>query len=219
MTSNAVIFDMDGTLVDNTDYHRKSWYTFYKKYKTHINKECFKRNTPGTMKEILSAYFKHPLSSDDITNLSEEKEGLYRALYADHLKPISGLTSFLQVLNSKNVPIALANMGQKTNIDFILDGLHIRHYFDIILGAEDIEKGKPNPEIFLKASDQVQPDKCLVIEDSFSGILAGKRANMNVIGITTSHSSEHLLNKGASTTIDTYSIKYQRTILNLLQID
>jgi HAD superfamily hydrolase (TIGR01509 family) len=129
-----------------------------------------------------------------VEQLEEEKELLYRGFYAEHRKPAEGLIEFLHELRSRGIKTALATSAGPGNIDFIVDGLGIRDQFDAIIGGAEVTKGKPDPEIYLKAAALVgvSPIDCWVIEDSLQGIASGQAAGARVVGITTSHTSEEL---------------------------
>jgi HAD superfamily hydrolase (TIGR01509 family) len=101
---------------------------------------------------------------------------------------------FLQTLRAHGIKTVLATSAGPGNIDFILDGLGIRDQFDAVIGGAEVRKGKPDPEIYLKAADLVgvEPGLCWVIEDSLQGIAAGKSAGMRVVGISTSHTPAEL---------------------------
>jgi HAD superfamily hydrolase (TIGR01509 family) len=110
------------------------------------------------------------------------------------MKPANGLLVFLKLLRSQGMKTALATSAGPGNIDFIVDGLGIRDQFDAIIGGAEVKKGKPDPEIYLKAAAMVQvdPADCWVIEDSLQGISSGLNAGMQVVGITTSHTASEL---------------------------
>ena len=202
----AVIFDMDGTLVDNIPYHEKSWIAFLNQHQIQISPESFSAQNHGTIDEMITRFFGNDLTVERLKNLGQLKEQTYRDFYKSDLKEISGLTLFLRNLQTKNIKIGLATMGDIPNIDFILDGLNIRNYFDEVTGGHEVSKGKPDPEIFLKSLEKlnVKPEECVVFEDSLGGIQSALDANIKVVGITTLHSKEQLLDFGCSKVIDTY---------------
>ena len=202
----AVIFDMDGTLVDNIPYHEKSWIAFLNQHQIQISPESFSAQNHGTIDEMITRFFGNDLTVERLRNLGQLKEHTYRDFYKSDLKEISGLTLFLRNLQTKNIKIGLATMGDIPNIDFILDGLNIRNYFDEITGGHEVSKGKPDPEIFLKSLEKlnVKPEESIVFEDSLGGIQSALDANLKAIGITTSHSKEQLLDFGCSKVIVTY---------------
>jgi HAD superfamily hydrolase (TIGR01509 family) len=157
-------------------------------------------------RRCLPELFGDDLEPAHFQSLCYEKEALYRSMYQPHLKEIDGAVAFLKVLKSKQIKTALATMGNQLNIDFSLDGLGIRHCFDVVCGGDDVKKGKPHPEIFHLAAERLQlnSENCIVVEDSAGGIAAGLNAGMKVVGITTTHSRQDLLQMGCHQVIDNY---------------
>lgn len=202
----AVIFDMDGTLVDNISFHKNAWISFLQKHNIPIDPDNFDAQNHGTADEMMIRFFGENLSLAQIKLLGDEKELTYRDLYKTHIKEINGLTPFLKVLNKNRYKVGLATMGNKTNIDFVLDGLHIKNYFQVLTGGDEVSKGKPDPEIFLKTLEKLQVEKknCLVIEDSISGIASALSTGIRVVGVATSHSKEELLDNGCYVAINDF---------------
>ncbi|MBP7496873.1 MAG: HAD family phosphatase [Bacteroidales bacterium] len=195
MTGIAVIFDMDGVIIDNISYHIDALNIFCKKYNCTYTDEEFKTYLSGkTVKEVMKFVFRKNLSKEDLIKYSDEKEELYRDLYKPHLKPTTGLLNLLSRLKDENIKTAVATAGPSANVNFVLEGLKIAKYFNAVINGDMVTNGKPHPEIYLKAAKAIdmQPQQCIVIEDSLSGILSGKNAGMKVIGITTVHKKEEL---------------------------
>lgn len=195
MNFQAVLFDMDGVVVDNLTYHVDAWLLFCERKNIPLTREIFYRELNGmNSKDTFEWFYKRELSRAEIEVLEEEKELIYRDFYRNHIKPAPGLLAFLQTLRAHGIKTALATSAGSGNIDFILDGLGIRDQFDAIIGGAEVRKGKPDPEIYLKAADLVgvEPGLCWVIEDSLQGIAAGQSAGMRVVGISTSHSPAEL---------------------------
>ena len=191
----AFIFDMDGTLVDNMAYHSKAWLALFEGLGIHLDAEEFLRSTAGkTNPEILRMIIGYPLSEQEVQELSNQKEAHYRELYHPHLKAANGLLPFLLQAKDLGIPMAVATAAGKENIQFILRGLEIECYFKAVIGAEDILKGKPDPEIFLKSAQKLHtdPQACIIFEDSPNGVEAARRAGMKAILVTTSHQPEEL---------------------------
>jgi beta-phosphoglucomutase len=184
------IFDMDGVIVDNMRTHEKAWLALFADLGVKIDLNEFHHQTAGMKAtEVLRYFLGNRFSDAELAQLSAQKEFLYRVLFRKKLKAIKGLPRFLKATHALKIPMALATGGGKANIDFILDGLDIRKYFQSVLGAGDVKHGKPNPEIYLKSADALglSPEACLVFEDALPGIEAARRAGMRVIGIATTH--------------------------------
>lgn len=205
--AKAIIFDMDGTLVDNIPYHEESWIVFLKEYGIMIEPENFAAQNHGTLDEMIIRFFGNDLSKERIHELGLAKENAYQNLYQPHIKEVNGLTPFLQKLKQNNIKTGLATMGIPASIDFILGGLDIKNYFDEITGGIEVLKGKPNPDIFLKTVEKLQVDgkDTLAVEDSMGGIKSAKDAGLKVVGITTTHSEEELMDNGCTFVIHDYT--------------
>ncbi|TWJ01496.1 HAD superfamily hydrolase (TIGR01509 family)/HAD superfamily hydrolase (TIGR01549 family)/beta-phosphoglucomutase family hydrolase [Mucilaginibacter frigoritolerans] len=191
----AVIFDMDGTLIDNTPYHYKSWQALFKKYdKGELSKTTYYTEISGVpIKETLKRLF----NTDDEATLKallNEKESYYRQLYAPFVTAIKGLENFLYELKEAGIKMAMATSATVEDINFILDRVPIRSDFEEIVNTSMVSRPKPNPDIFLKAAEMlnVPPEKCIVFEDSLAGLKAGNSAGMKVVGITTGHPAADL---------------------------
>ena len=193
--NRAFIFDMDGTLVDNMKFHSQAWMALFESLGIYLDADEFQRRTAGkTNPEILRKFTGRDLSEDEIQVLSDQKENFYRDLYRPHLKATTGLRPFLEQAQEQHIPMGLATAAGKENIAFVLHGLKLEDFFSAIVGAEDIKKGKPDPEIFIKSATKlhIQPQDCIVFEDSLFGIEAAHRAGMRAVFITTSHQPEAL---------------------------
>lgn len=191
----AVLFDMDGVVVDNLPYHVDAWLLFCERHNIPLTREIFYRELNGmNSKDTFEWFYQKEMSRAEVEELEEEKEILYRGFYREHMKPAAGLVTFIKALRAHGIKTALATSAGPGNIDFIVDGLGIRDQFDAIIGGAEVRKGKPDPEIYLKAAALVgvDPADCWVIEDSLQGIASGLNAGMQVVGITTSHTAEEL---------------------------
>lgn len=195
MSLKAVLFDMDGVIVDNLPYHVEAWLLFCERNGIPLTKEVFYKELNGmNSKDTFEWFYKKEMTRSEVEVLEEEKELLYREFYAEHRKPAKGLLTFLHDLRSRGIKTALATSAGPGNIDFIVDGLGIRDQFDAIIGGAEVTKGKPDPEIYVKAAALVgvSPADCIVIEDSLQGIASGQAAGARVVGITTSHTADEL---------------------------
>jgi beta-phosphoglucomutase len=197
---------MDGTLIDNTPYHFKSWQSFFKNHGLgDITQETYKTDISGVpIIETLRRLFP---DADETTlrDYLEEKEKFYREIYAPFLRPINGLENFLSELKDVGVKMAMASSATMEDINFILNKVPIRDDFEAIIDGSRVTKGKPNPQIFLKAAEELnaRPEDCVVFEDSLAGIKAANAAGMKVVGITTGHAAAQL--QPSNLVIDDYT--------------
>jgi len=192
--TSAVIFDMDGVIVDNMKYHKKAWEMFLKKYASDMDVEEFSKHFGKVNKDLLKIVFQREVSDEEVSRFGDEKEALYRELYAEDVAPTGGLVDFLQELRENRVKTAVASAAPKVNVDFVFEKTGLREYFDVSIDANDVTRGKPDPEIYLKTAEKLNcpPEACLVFEDSMPGIQAGRNAGMKVIGVATSHPADKL---------------------------
>lgn len=189
-TGITVIFDMDGVLVDNFAWHLLAWETFCKRHRKQISADEFRDHVfGGNNPDHLRYIFGNDISPELIEQYSIEKEIIYRGLYSGQVNPVKGLVAFLQELKKNKVPMAIATSAERTNVDFVLEAIGCAGLFDAIADASMISKGKPDPEVFLKAAAlcNAKPEECVIFEDSLKGIEAGLRARMKVVGVATTH--------------------------------
>ena len=188
-TKTGFIFDMDGVLVDNARFHTQAWLALFERLGVTVDPQAFHLENAGqTNAAILRWKLGNELSEDEINGYAQEKESLYRDLYRPHARPLPGLVAFLEESQQLCVPMAVATSADKDNISLVLDGLDLRRYFKVIVGAEDIQHSKPHPEIFLTAAARLglPPEQCVVFEDSLAGLQAAESARMRLVLITTS---------------------------------
>jgi beta-phosphoglucomutase len=191
----AVIFDMDGTMINNTAYHQKAWLEYLKQYGIQLSGEEYLQKVSGKKNDqIVKELFGPSVSPHKIKVISDEKEALYRELYADFIEEVPGLTKFIDKLHKRRIRTAIATTAQLQNRNFALVSLGLEDRFEVILGDEHVRNGKPDPEIYLKTSQElgVAPEKCIVFEDSPPGVQAAKNAGMTAVGVLTMHKTEHL---------------------------
>lgn len=184
----AFLFDMDGTIVDNMAYHTAAWTEFFKRRGTFIDQDDFFASTAGRHgREIMRAFIGGDLSDAEVESLNTEKEVIYRELYGPHRKVIAGFDALIAQAKASSMALAVATAASDANITFTLDGLDIRKHFDAIVGAGDVKRGKPSPDVFLKAAQQcgVAPENCIVFEDAPLGVEAARNAGMRAVVLTT----------------------------------
>lgn len=192
----AAIFDLDGTMVNNNPYHIQAWQQFYTLRNRQISEAEYKKHINGkTNADVLKYVFEGTtLSTQEIHQYTDEKEALYRTLFAPHIKPLKGLLTLLHSLHTQGIPIAMATSGIPVNIDFFFEHIPVRHLFTEIVNSTHITFGKPHPEIYLTAAQKlgVSPSNCVAFEDAVPGIASAKNAGCKVIALTTTHDADEL---------------------------
>jgi beta-phosphoglucomutase family hydrolase len=184
----ALVFDMDGTLVDNMRYHERAWIAFFEKRGLSIDAELFFKQTAGRHnREIMRDWIDPNLSEEQILALAEEKEGLYRALYAPHRHVLGGFEAFALAAKARGLRLAVATSAPPANIDFILDALDLRQHFNVVVGASHVKRGKPHPDIYLRAAEELRiaPAACIAFEDAPAGVESANAAGMTCVALTT----------------------------------
>ena len=191
--ARAFIFDMDGTIVDNMAFHTDSWLEFFARRGKTYDADAFFRETAGAQgREILRARLGPEIPDDQIAVLAQEKDALYREMYGPHRRAIEGFENLVTKARATGVKLAVATSAPPKNIVFTLDELDLRRHFDAVVGAADVKHGKPHPDVFLKAAEQlgIDPAACVVFEDAPMGVEAARRAGMRAVVITTTLPAE-----------------------------
>jgi len=188
----AVIFDLDGTLIDNMMVHHRAWQRKLKELGLDYTLERVKEEIHGVNLEILERLFGDRFTIEERKQIAWEKEKAYREIYAAEIKPLPGLMDLLDYCADQDVPIAIATAGPPENCFFALDALGIRNRFGHIVHSAMVTKGKPHPEAFQQAADGlgVLLSDCLVFEDSITGAKAAANGHCEAIIVTTTHDEE-----------------------------
>ena len=192
---NTVIFDMDGVICHTNPYHSKAFRVFFEKRNLFPTEEEFSRHMYGKSNSyIFSHFLGRKIEGEELTVFEDEKEGLFREIYANHVSPIEGFLPFLDELLNRNIKLGVATSAPKANMDLIIDTLRIRNIFGSLMASEDVINHKPDPEVYLNSAVNLRSDSedCLVFEDSYSGISAAINAEMKVVGVLSSHGKEEL---------------------------
>jgi len=186
---NAVIFDFNGTLFNDTSFHNKAWKEFALKYGKTLTPDELDKNIHGfTNREILEYLFQRPLAEKELINLYEEKENLYRSVCHDHPEKCmltEGAEDFIGFLCKKNIPRTIATASYLPNVKLYFKIFNLERWFQpnqVIYDSGEF-LGKPHPDIFLAASAKlwIPMAECMVIEDSKGGIQAAKNAGAGII--------------------------------------
>ena len=184
-------------MIDDMAYHGQAWYDILTNdLKATLTRDQLNQQMYGKNEELIRIFGKNRFTTEEMAAISAEKEMRYQQAYKPHLKLIDGLPEFLANAYRKNIKMAIGSAAISFNINFVIDNLNIRHYFQAIVSADSVVHSKSDPETFLKAASQldVHADQCRVFEDAPKGVEAAQRAGMSCIVITTMH-EKHEFNR------------------------
>jgi beta-phosphoglucomutase family hydrolase len=195
----AVLFDLDGTLVDNMEYHTTAWIETGRTLSLELTREQILGFAGHKNEEILPVILGRALHPEELARFADQKEARYRDLYAGHVELIAGADAFISELAARGIACGIASAAPRDNRAFVLGATKLAPRMGAVVGAEEVKHGKPAPDLFLEAARRlgVKPANTLVFEDAVSGVKAGIAAGMRVCGITTSEPAEKLIASGA----------------------
>jgi beta-phosphoglucomutase family hydrolase len=189
----GAIFDWDGVVIDSSSHHEESWERLAAETGFPLPPDLFKKGFGMKNTFIIPKLLKWTETPDEVRRLSLRKEELYREIVVERgIAPLPGVTGWLDELRRYGIPCAIGSSTERLNIDTILTVLGIGHYFSAIVSADDVSRGKPDPEVFLTAAQRIErePVRCVVFEDALVGIDAARRGGMKVVGVATTNSVE-----------------------------
>ncbi|RYY37470.1 MAG: HAD family phosphatase [Sphingobacteriaceae bacterium] len=189
----GIIFDLNGTMINDMWYHTLAWEKILNEdLGGNFTRDEVKLNMYGKNHELLVRMFgENHFTLKEMDKLSFEKERRYQEAFLPKLALLPGLHEFLEKAHQKGIPMAIGSAAIPYNIDFVLDGLNIRKYIKAVVSADDVELSKPHPETFLKCAQLLglDPTDCLVFEDVPKGAEAAANAGMKTVILTTTHKS------------------------------
>ena len=192
---NTIIFDMDGVICHTNPYHSIAFQAFFEKRGLNPSENEYAKHMYGKSNSyIFSHFLQRTVAGEELQAFEDEKEGLFREIYAKHIKPIHGFQDFLQELVDQQYKLGVATSAPIANMGLILDRLDIRSFFGSTLASEDVTAHKPDPQVYQMSANNLKANasECLVFEDSHAGISAAINADMNVIGVLSSHKESEL---------------------------
>jgi len=189
----AILWDMDGVLVNTGDFHYKAWKKTFDELDVSFSEDQFRVTFGMNNAGILEVICGEKLPPDQEQRISDRKESLFREAVKGNAKLLPGVESTLKIFSEWNFKQAIASSAPPKNIEVLVQELRIGKYFDAIVSGHDIP-GKPDPAVFLKAAQQigVSPEKCVVIEDAVAGVEGAKNARMKCVAVTTTNTAEAL---------------------------
>ena len=199
----AVIWDMDGVIVDSAPYHFKAWQETFQQRGVKFTEEDFKRNFGQRNDTIIRKTLGEGVSPSEVDIIASEKEKSYRRKVAQNIKALPGAIELMKLLTESGVKMAIASSSPMENIRLIIKGLGIEGCFQAIVWGREVAEGKPSPQVFLLAAEKLglDPHNCLVVEDAVAGVAAAKRAGMKCLAVTNTHPATSL--KEADLIVDT----------------
>jgi beta-phosphoglucomutase len=186
----AVLWDMDGTLVDSADLHFEAWRATFDEHGRTLSRAEFAATFGQRNDTILRGAFGADLGDADVQRIGERKEAHYRDLVQRRgVIALPGVKAWLARLHTDGWRQAIASSGPRLNAQTIAEALGVSALFDALVSAEEVPHGKPAPDVFIAAAARVgvAPRRCVVVEDAPSGIEAGRRADMFTLGVLTTH--------------------------------
>ena len=204
----GVLFDMDGVLVNNTQAHVKAFEIFCERYGVedwqHKLQTAFGMGNDDIMRLILPEEI---IREKGMKALGEEKEAIYREVYAPEIRPVRGLVELLEELRRRGIRCAVGSSGCRENVDFVLSNCGITDYFSCIVSGDRVTRCKPDPEIYLLAAEglHLPSAECLVFEDARVGITAARRAGAGRIVALATTLPRHTLATEADVVIDDFA--------------
>ena len=184
----ALIFDMDGVIIDNTPVQARAFQLLFRDLDVQADAtELLRRLNGMPATDILEQVFDHPVPMEERKKYADQREFLYRTLYWDERRPLPGLVEFLEAARAAGLKLGLGSGSANDTLSYILDHLDLRRFFEVVVGAGDVEEGKPHPETYAIVAEKlgVAPENCLVFEDAILGEHAAYKAGMHCVAVTT----------------------------------
>ncbi len=190
----AVLWDLDGVIVDTSEYHFQSWQQAFQPQGIYFTREHFKHAFGMANIDIIPLIMGKPVPYTTIKAIGDFKEATFRRLIKGNIRALPGVLELLKTLGKSNVPMAIVSSTPRQNIDLILGSLGIAACFEVIVSGDDIDAGKPDPQGYRLGARKlgIAPDYCIVIEDAVVGIEAARAAGMKCIAVATTHPAADL---------------------------
>jgi len=192
--NRAVIWDMDGVIADTAVYHMAAWQDTFRELGAEFTGEDFRQTFGRRNDTTIRGVLGKDVSQAELEQIGSEKEENYRQRIKDSIKPLPGVIALLELLADNGFRQAVASSAPLENVQQILASLEIEPYFSSIVSEKDVTEGKPSPQAFLLAAEklEVEPVRCIVIEDAIAGVTAARCGGMRCVAVTNTHPRENL---------------------------
>ena len=201
----ALIFDMDGTLADSDPVHLQAFIEFLAPFGVTVDEEVYRTTISGRSNALIFADLLPNHSPEDRDRFADEKEAVFRRL-ATQMQPLGGLLELLDWAQAHDIRLGIVTNAPKANLTHTLESLTIADRFEILVSAEDVARGKPDPLPYRTALNRlaVLPDEAVVFEDSVAGVQAARAAGIYTVGVLTGQPDTVLREAGADTTVSDF---------------
>jgi beta-phosphoglucomutase len=218
---NAVVWDVDGTLVDTAEMHFDAWVRLAKEMGRPFSRHDFALTFGRRNPEIIRYLFHDEFTDAEVQEIGDRKESYYRAEAEKGVQLLPGVHELLDGLRARGVRQAIGSSAPRANLELILRITNSAHYFDAVVAMEDTTRGKPDPQVFLVAAGKldIRPNRCVVLEDAVAGVQAAKAGGMKCIAVAFvgHHPKEKLKAAGADRVIDRFSEIAADDVIRLLE--
>jgi beta-phosphoglucomutase family hydrolase len=217
---HAVIFDMDGVIIDSHPAHRKAWRKFLHSLKREVTDQELDFILDGRKRAEIMRHFLGELSEAELEEHGKSKDDFFQDLEFE-VKPLPGVVRFLDDLRKKKIATAVATSAGQSRARSTLARLHLANHFNVIITGGDVAKGKPDPEIYLRACEglKVAPQNALAIEDAVSGVRAAIAAGLRCVGVSIHQPAQKLIAAGADCVIEDFLGHSKAKLELILQCD
>ena len=214
----AVIFDVDGVLVDSWDAHFRSWRDVLREHGLDMSEDEFGRTFGRTSREIIRSFWGDEVDDATARAIDDRKEALYRDLVREAFPVMDGAVALIDALRAAGFVLGVGSSAPPENVVLSLEGLERREAFGAIVTGRDVTRGKPDPQVFQLAAERlgVAPGQCAVIEDAPAGVRAAAAAGMANVALLGTAPRETLLEAGACLTVESLRALTPEVIARLI---